>query len=518
MAFINLAKIDFGGSSAKAKLQEKSVSYTENGEYVVTPDEKIDGLSKVSVAVDVHPADKLTASYTENGVYSSTGEYKDAEITVDVHPTDKLTASYTENGVYTSTGEYKDAEITVNIDTQSYYDQGVAEQKAKLTDISITENGTYNREDGYKSVVVNVPQEGIDITQYMYLKPQADTTGLKKLGWEDNDIYLYKYNHLVRPEKITDGSLVMSAEEIEMDKTACTDADNYKKYYKEITFIPKNPAYLYPQSFVGCHKLKAIPEGLDVSGMTNGVQFSNCYSLVTLPYINTKKWRNSSYKEPDGTTGGNSSGGWYGSNKGTFFMCSSLEYIDPRNDFTELTDAKYMFKGCFNLRTFEFNMPLVTNTSSMFRYCSALQSFSGDFSASTDTNYMFSNCSALQSFSGDFSLSTNTSYMFYNCYALQSFSGDFSASTNTREMFSSCSALQDVTLSGSINASVSFTSSSKLTYDSVKSILTAASNTTNTNSKTLSFEITMTDKDSELANLVSTCTEKGWTVSGLTIK
>ena len=37
------------------------------------------------------------------------------------------------------------------------YNEGETAQKAKLTGITITENGTYSREDGYNEVVVNVP-------------------------------------------------------------------------------------------------------------------------------------------------------------------------------------------------------------------------------------------------------------------------------------------------------------------------------------------------------------------------
>lgn len=37
------------------------------------------------------------------------------------------------------------------------FDNGVNAQKAKLESITITENGSYNREDGWNSVVVNVP-------------------------------------------------------------------------------------------------------------------------------------------------------------------------------------------------------------------------------------------------------------------------------------------------------------------------------------------------------------------------
>ena len=62
-----------------------------------------------------------------------------------------------------------------------------------------------------------------------------------------------------------------------------------------------------------------------------------------------------------------------------------------------------------------------------------------------------------------------------------------------------------------------FQFSPALTYESVKSILTACSNTTNTNSKTLKFGRTLTDQNGELAALVATCNTKGWTISGLTL-
>lgn len=40
-------------AAQECKLQEKSVEYTQNAEFVVTPDEGYDGMSKVNVSVDV---------------------------------------------------------------------------------------------------------------------------------------------------------------------------------------------------------------------------------------------------------------------------------------------------------------------------------------------------------------------------------------------------------------------------------------------------------------------------------
>ena len=61
--------------------------------------------------------------------------------------------------IYPSEGY--DAMKEVVVDAQPVYDNGYndgeTDQKAKLTGITITENGTYSREDGYNEVVVDVP-------------------------------------------------------------------------------------------------------------------------------------------------------------------------------------------------------------------------------------------------------------------------------------------------------------------------------------------------------------------------
>ena len=62
-----------------------------------------------------------------------------------------------------------DGMTKVDVDATEYgtskYNDGVLAQKAKLTGINITENGTYTKEDGYSNVVVDVkaPTETIDL-------------------------------------------------------------------------------------------------------------------------------------------------------------------------------------------------------------------------------------------------------------------------------------------------------------------------------------------------------------------
>ena len=76
-------------------------------------------------------------------------------------------------------------------------------------------------------------------------------------------------------------------------------------------------------------------------------------------------------------------------------------------------------------------------------------------------------------------------------------------------------------VNGKINVDMSDEYSIKklteIDYDSVKSILTAASLTDNTYAKTLAFNRKMTDQNGELKSLVSSCTRKGWKITGLTL-
>ena len=101
---IDLSKINFGGGGGgeTAKLQKKSMTLS-SATATIVPDAGYDGMTKVDVDA------------TEYGT--------------------------------------------------SNYNDGVLAQKAKLTEINITENGTYTKEDGYSNVVVDVkaPTETIDL-------------------------------------------------------------------------------------------------------------------------------------------------------------------------------------------------------------------------------------------------------------------------------------------------------------------------------------------------------------------
>ena len=110
----------------------------------------------------------------------------------------------------------------------------------------------------------------------------------------------------------------------------------------------------------------------------------------------------------------------------------------------------------------------------------------------------------------------NMTGMFYNCHAETIKTLDMTSCTQVSNMFYSAILLTDLTMEGSINISLDF-KYSPLNSDSVKSVITAASKTTNTAAKTLTFKTgtTVADTDGTFAELVSQCTAKGWTITNL---
>lgn len=85
--------------------------------------------------------------------------YINAPLNANIEDVQTITIDVPSYTIYPSDGY--DAMKEVVVDAQPVYDNGYNEgeiaQKAKLTGITITENGTYSREDGYNEITVDVP-------------------------------------------------------------------------------------------------------------------------------------------------------------------------------------------------------------------------------------------------------------------------------------------------------------------------------------------------------------------------
>ena len=273
-----------------------------------------------------------------------------------------------------------------------------------------------------------------------------------------------------------------------------------------------------------------LPEILDTSDVTSFASMFRGSSLTTIPLINTSNGTNFS---------------------GMFHSCSNLTNI-PQIDTSKGTDFSTMFYNCNNLTEIpQIDTSKGTDFSGMFHSCSNLTNIPQiDTSKGTDFSTMFYNCNILTEIPQiDTSKGTDFSFMFQYCYNLTEIPQiDTSNGTNFQQMFYNCNNLvtiplldlsnkepvnyngsdgeftycnnlENITFVGNINSNISFTACTKLTYESVKSILTACSKTTQTTrNKTLSFKQTLTDQNGELVALVADCNSKKWTISGLTLK
>ena len=210
-----------------------------------------------------------------------------------------------------------------------------------------------------------------------------------------------------------------------------------------------------------------------------------------------------------------------------FKGCTSLTSI-PALDTSQVTNMNGLFSNCSSLTSIPtLDTSQVTSMDSMFVSCSSLTSIPAlDTSKVTYMQYMFMNCFNLTSIPAlDTSQVTNMSSMFYSCTSLTSIESiDFSSCTNIDSMFPSWTnydKLTSIHVTGSISfswTSGGFSSVPNLDFNSIKSILEAMNRCTNPETaKTMSFNSTMTDQDSQLTNLVSECNGKGWTITGLTI-
>ena len=188
-----------GKEQQKEKLSNLYV--TENGQY-----EREDGWNVVTVDVP-----DLNGSYDEGYEEGERVGYNQGKTDGVNEQKGKLSQiTISENGTYTKEDGY--SEVVVNVpDLNGSYNEGynqgktdgISEQKSKLETINITENGTYTKEDGYNEIVVDVPDlngsydEGYD-------QGQADVAAnARVLNVTENGVYKSKFSDPIIPELVT---------------------------------------------------------------------------------------------------------------------------------------------------------------------------------------------------------------------------------------------------------------------------------------------------------------------------
>lgn len=164
---------------------------------------------------------------------------------------------------------------------------------------------------------------------------------------------------------------------------------------------------------------------------------------------------------------------------GTIFksMCANSPQTSLQFNINTSNGTNFgkMFYNCTNLITVPtFDTSNGTNFNSMFRYCYKLESIPV-FNTCNGTNfdYMFEQCNKLTSVTG---LSTNKgtslNSMFYQCKKLKSISQiDFSSATNASSAFFNCAELVKIIFHGTIAIRLDIHWSTKLSRESILSLL-----------------------------------------------
>lgn len=348
--------------------------------------------------------------------------------------------------------------------------------------ISITENGSYNVYN-YASAKVDV-QSGGTANTYSYFDGKVDVEGLREIGWDDETISYYqnstqffawqKDSYKV-PEEVT--SLPR------YDIASITNSHDAEWF----TYAPNlNPGVKMPQNctraFSESSYLTAIPL-YDMSNVTNmNYMFNNCEKLWFIPQLDTSNVKTMS---------------------ATFNNCYSLKYI-PLLDTSNVTDMRSMFYNCWNLKTIpQLDMSNATMIGEMFYNCRAIESLPVINSSNVqNVNYFIDGCSNLKRING-----IDLSYVF-----------DRVELSNSWDSL----PLEHIVFNGSLNTNVYLNCYPSLDDESIMSALQAANRTTGAY---YSKELYLPNKTyigadtvpEGLMDLINECTNKNWTISGITI-
>ena len=141
-------------------LEEKEVEYTQNGSYRVVPGPDYDGISSVSIDVDV-------PSRYDEGYADGEADQK-AKLTALTINNQNVTKNFDPmQGVCNFTGTFNREDgysgVSLNINAMDIYadgrNDGIDTQKALLSSTSFTQNSAYTNVNGWSAVTVDVPSD-----------------------------------------------------------------------------------------------------------------------------------------------------------------------------------------------------------------------------------------------------------------------------------------------------------------------------------------------------------------------
>ena len=401
-----------GMDEQKAKLT--TITITENGPYT-----KEDGYNQVIVNVQGDPnagyddgyntgysngyASGKTDGYGEGyGNGYSTGTTVGYGSGVADTKAKMTTLEVTENGTYDNADGYNKVIAKIDLETpyNNGYQTGIVDTKAKMTSITIDANGNYVNDNGWREVTVEIARTGGEEGAYNEGYANGYEDGLA----ESSDTIRLKAANIQfkLSNAIIDGSVVVDCEGLTKLPSYMFQASNFNNGKSPLLTNTEKVTDAYC-CFAGANFKEALY--FDTQNVENmNKMFSSCLFLEKFPLYNTSKVTNMSYMfesctsllsipQFDTTNV---------TNMGSMFSkCTSLVNA-PNLDTTNVTDMSNMFYNCKKLSVVpNYNTSNVTTFTYMFCYCENLTTIPQlDTRGVTKTNgfyNMFNNCSNLTS-------------------------------------------------------------------------------------------------------------------------
>ena len=430
-------------------------------------------------------------NFNLNGIQCEKGENIYVETIIDaktqtkqVEIKDVVTTVYPDDGYNVMT--------QVTVDAQQVYDNGytqgkkqgkqdgIEEQKSKLSSITIEVNGTYTNEDGYNEVIVNVqpPQQSLPQTEvllktitkngeYNYKPENADyfkeanitVNVLPKL--QEKQVTVTETNTIVTPDSNVDGISKVSINalpvynnaynvgksdgiEEQKEKLSSITINGNGKYtnedgYNEVTVDVKAQGGAFDFNVIGYDDEQTNEANQQINSdieysktvlenWNNGTitKFSNDFQIVYCPQINTSKIISFA----------------------NFFQnCYSLRKICKISTLSSGYDYSRMFLGCSSLMSIcnaDIDTSKGTNFESFCESCSNLKEIDIDLSNATNLKQAFTNCKSLQIFNINVSNNTTLDSTFSGCTSLTQINIDTTKTTTLRYFANGCTNLSVV--------------------------------------------------------------------------
>lgn len=411
--------------------------------------------------------------------------------------------------------------LDVESEKEESYNEGIKDQKAKLETITITENGTYNREDGYNEVIVEVPDlngdynegysDGVVAGREEIISGMSDATITPQTVFKGEIGYGANNEKIVGEYEFVEGfdfGVIGYSQELS-NKVNRSISDDIA--YSKQLYDAWDPNRTSAQGYFQSNTSLVYAPNVNCSNIVNGCQnmFAFCSNLTIVPALNTSNCQyfgNMFYNCTKLTTVSLIDTGSAKAFDSMFYYCSNLKSV-PLFDTSKVTNMKNMFYSCSNLTSVPlFDTSNVSSMYGMFQGCSKLKSIPEfDTSNVISMRNMFSECTNITSIPEMYAGKVSEIAYFCEYYSTIMKLVNFGGLVDLGKGFSNEKNENERVLN--------LSNCANLTYESCMNIINKVYNMNLTDITDAKITLHATTKALLSADDIAIATNKGWTIS-----